>query len=394
MFFSSIHSLAFVGLVGLLSMIYLDLVDAACGGPGPAEFNADGTLPQGENGELFCAVRCILQGDYCVTNDGGAEVYPAAAKGSYEGDTAKLTDFYGSNISNWCVGLVKDFSYVFDNVVSYVRRRKRAKVDLSFYLISFPSQATFNQPLLWNTTSATDMAYMFFEAYEFNQPLKWDTKSVTSMSNMFFDAIVFNKDISSWDTTNVITFSGMFIQAIAFNQDISSWSVGASCDFSLAFEYATSFNQDLNPWEQQLVGKDCGGGAAPLVTDMFKGSGCPVQVATIPGDFCQLAPSAMPSISTLPSMAPMKRPTWRPTTKPTKPPARASKGAFNVRVCLADAVKHCSCKKRHKKNDCFNASTTACKAKYVAAGGAVNKFITLAKAAARHRKCDTDEVSG
>jgi surface protein len=248
-------------------------------------------------------------------------------------------------------------------------------------LLSFHhTQDTFNQPLHWNTTSATDMTSMFQYAHSFNQ------------------------DIASWDTRNVASFYLMFAFAFAFDQDISRWSVAASCYFDYALYYATSFNQNMNPWEQQCFGN----GASPTVYLMFYGSTCPVQIASIPGDFCQLAPSAMPSVSFLPSMAPSlsslpstspsryptRIPTRRQTKKLTKPPARASKGAFNVRVCLADAVKHCSCKKRIKTNQCLNALTTACKAKFVAAGGAVNKFITLAKAAARHRKCDTDEKSG
>jgi hypothetical protein len=94
---------------------------------------------------------------------------------------------------------------------------------------------------------------------------------------------------------------------------------------------------------------------------MFIGSGCPVQVATLPGDFCQAVPSATPSSA--PKMAP-----------------------FKVRKCLDDAAKSCSCKKKAKKSDCLAILTTACKAKYVAAGGAAKKFTKLAKAT-RHRKC-------
>jgi surface protein len=242
-----------------------------------------------------------------------------------------------------------------------------------------------------------DMSYMFLDATVFNQDIStWITTNVVSLASMFAYAQAFNQPLSSWDTKSATDVSYMFSNAYAFQQDISSWSVGASCDFSYAFTYAPKFNQNLNPWEQQLVGKNCNG-HAPIVTNMFLGSGCPVQDATIPGDFCQLAPSAMPSgnPSSLPSSLPSTTPygSRRQTKKPTQPPARASKGAFNVHVCLADAVKHCSCKKRNREKQCFNALTTACKAKYVAAGGAVNKFITLAKSAARHRKCDTDEDS-
>jgi hypothetical protein len=65
----------------------------------------------------------------------------------------------------------------------------------------------------------------------------------------------------------------MFAYAEAFNKDISMWSVRASCDFTGAFFNALSFNQYLNPWELQLLGKDCGSGAAPIVSLMFIGSG-------------------------------------------------------------------------------------------------------------------------
>jgi surface protein len=418
MFVSSIRALALLALAGFT---LIHLVDAACGVTGHKEFNANG-LPQGENGELYCAVRCILKGQYCNTNNAGTFVYPVEARGPSQSDSTNLTAYYGDDISNWCVGLVQDFTKVFNAEVSNVEE-DNGNIESTFHLttsVDPSSQTSFNLPLFWDTNSATTMRFMFAEASVFNQKLPWDvsnvisfygmfsdatafnqlllwdTKSATDMSNMFVNAQAFNQDISSWNTSSVLSFYGMFEIANAFSHDISSWSVGASCDFSFAFYGATKFNQNLNRWEQQLVGKDCGSGAAPNVYLMFRYSGCPVQVATIPGDFCQVAPSAMPSTSSIPSSVPSaspstyptKSPTRRPTKKPTKP------RVFNVRTCLADAVKHCSCKKRTIKNQCFNVLMTACKAKYVAAGGAVNKFISLAKAAARHRKCDIDEDSG
>jgi hypothetical protein len=118
--FLSIRVLALACLV-VLSLIHQ--ADAACGGAGQFQhdFNAMGTnLPQGQDGELYCAVRCILHGDYCVTNYNGDEVYPAAAKGTSERDMSNLKAYYGPSISDWCVGQVEDFSYVFYNEVSNV----------------------------------------------------------------------------------------------------------------------------------------------------------------------------------------------------------------------------------------------------------------------------------
>jgi hypothetical protein len=287
---------------------------SVCGDLGHAEFNTNG-LKQGQDGELYCAVRCILHGQYCNANKDGVDVYPIAARGS---DSTNVKLYYGANISTWCVGEVKDFSFVFQNEVSNVWRvtvwQKSIRPFTHTSVVPLPSQNTFNQQLSWDTKSAIDMSYMFSattafdqdistwittnvlsfygmfkSAIAFNQPLSsWDTKSAYDMTYMFSDAKAFNHDISSWVTSNVVTFYGMFNGAVAFNQDISTWSVGASCSFAYAFYGATSFNQNLNPWELQLVGKDCQG-SSPRVNSMFLGSACPVQVATIPGDFCQLA---------------------------------------------------------------------------------------------------------
>ena len=48
------------------------------------------------------------------------------------------------------------------------------------------SGSAFNQPLSFDTSSVTDMSYMFYVASAFNQPLSFDTSSVTDMSYMFY----------------------------------------------------------------------------------------------------------------------------------------------------------------------------------------------------------------
>jgi surface protein len=387
MFVSSIRALAFVCLVGFSSMIHL--VDAACGDIHEAQFNAPATsLLQGQDGELYCAVKCLLHGQYCDTNQNGVVVLPAAARGT---DSANLKNYYGVDISNWCVGLVKDFSYVFYGEVSNMARMTRATSNRPFtssYFCVVPLQASFNQPLLWDTKSATDMGRMFFGASAFNQDIStWNTTNVVSFIGMFHGAYAFNKGISNWITTNVVTFYGMFAYARDFNQDISSWSVGASCSFNSAFYDAVSFNQNLNPWELQLVGKDCAG-HAPDVGSMFRFSGCPLQRASIPGDFCQVAPSARPSgnPSSLPSVLPSLHPTKKPTKRPTKKPIKAPTQVFRIRVCLNAAVTNCSCATVATKRQCLVILRTACKAKYVAAGGLPQDFASLSRAA-RRRKC-------
>jgi len=61
----------------------------------------------------------------------------------------------------------------------------------------------------WDTSSVTDMSYMFRGAYAFNQPLSFDTSSVTTMSLMFYYALAFNQPLS-FDTSSVTTMSLMF----------------------------------------------------------------------------------------------------------------------------------------------------------------------------------------
>ena len=106
----------------------------------------------------------------------------------------------------------------------------------------------------WNTSSVTDMQYMFYGATSFNQNISgWDTSSVTNMGYMFNDATAFNQDISSWDTSAVTTMEGLFYDATSFNQDISSWDTSKVTTMRSMFNDATAFNQDLSSWDTSNV---------------------------------------------------------------------------------------------------------------------------------------------
>ena len=72
----------------------------------------------------------------------------------------------------------------------------------------------------WNTTEVTDMSELIPRS--FNEDIsKWDTSSVTNMRYMFCGAMKFNQPIGEWDTSNVIDMCCMFQFAKSFNQDIS-----------------------------------------------------------------------------------------------------------------------------------------------------------------------------
>ena len=47
-------------------------------------------------------------------------------------------------------------------------------------------------------------------ASSFNQPLGWDTSSATDMSGMFDAAGQFSQDLSAWDVSRVTKFTNMF----------------------------------------------------------------------------------------------------------------------------------------------------------------------------------------
>ena len=54
----------------------------------------------------------------------------------------------------------------------------------------------------WDTSSVTDMRYMFHECKRFKGGNigRWDTSSMTDMREAFNGCRVFNADISAWDT--------------------------------------------------------------------------------------------------------------------------------------------------------------------------------------------------
>ena len=73
-------------------------------------------------------------------------------------------------------------------------RRRGAIVSAALHLPMLCPSA-FNQPLSLDTSSVTDMGYMFDTASTFNQPLSLNTSSVTNMHHMLSHASAFN---SSW----------------------------------------------------------------------------------------------------------------------------------------------------------------------------------------------------
>ena len=83
----------------------------------------------------------------------------------------------------------------------------------------------FNQDIsAWNTSSVTQMQFMFQDATAFNQPLNtWNVGNVTNMGYMFYGATAFNQPLNNWDLSAATNLEYMFADATAFNQNLISW---------------------------------------------------------------------------------------------------------------------------------------------------------------------------
>ena len=104
----------------------------------------------------------------------------------------------------------------------------------------------------WNTSSVTDMKWMFYETTIFNGAYlkNWDVSKVTDMHEMFWECCNggASLDLSLWDTSSVTTMKYMFYGVPEFNSDISGWDVSNVEDFQEMFYEAYAFNQDLSQW--------------------------------------------------------------------------------------------------------------------------------------------------
>jgi len=89
------------------------------------------------------------------------------------------------------------------------------------------------------------MLGMFYRNDSFNGDISdWDTSSVTNMNFMFSLAINFNRDISDWDMSSVTDMNGMFGNASVFDQDLSSWCVS---NFS---SEPSNFDSNTTAWDK------------------------------------------------------------------------------------------------------------------------------------------------
>ena len=86
--------------------------------------------------------------------------------------------------------------------------------------IFYECESLFSFPISeWNTSSVTNMSYMFYKCKNFkslNDIQKWNTSSVTNMSYMFYGCknLESLSSISSWDVHSVTNMNYMFYDCI------------------------------------------------------------------------------------------------------------------------------------------------------------------------------------
>ena len=105
----------------------------------------------------------------------------------------------------------------------------------------------------WDTSTVTDMTYMFYDNKNFNQNIsEWDTSKVTDMEGVFYNANTFNQDLSNWDTGRVTSMVAMF-QGTIFNQPIGNWNTSKVTNMAHMFHYSAKFFRDLDKWDTSKV---------------------------------------------------------------------------------------------------------------------------------------------
>lgn len=181
---------------------------------------------------------------------------------------------FNQDIGNWDTGRARSMRGMFRNAASFNRdignwdTSRVASVDRMFYGASEFDQDIGNWDvsgvtsgygfygMFWDALSFNNggsdsirnwdlsnypgrLHWTFRNARAFNQPLDWDTSKATSLYGIFWDARSFNNGEPAgssasplrWDTSGVERFSYVFRGAQAFNQDISGWDVSRGADF-------------------------------------------------------------------------------------------------------------------------------------------------------------------
>ncbi|MFY9242943.1 MAG: BspA family leucine-rich repeat surface protein [Polaribacter sp.] len=195
-----------------------------------------------------------------ITHDYGAVgTYTVAIRGAFpriyfnnEGDKNKILSIeqWGSNYWTSMESAFTGCSNLAVNATDVPNLSKATSMHKMFQFCNNVGLATGTDWNSWNTSTISDMEYLFEGASNFNVNINnWDVSSVTSMYSMFSGASNFNQNIGGWDVSNVTNMIAMFSGASSFNQDIGNWNVSKVTGMSHMFDLAENFNKDIGSWD-------------------------------------------------------------------------------------------------------------------------------------------------
>ena len=145
--------------------------------------------------------------------------------------------FKGVGLSSWDVSNVEDMSGMFKNCINLSE-------DLSN----------------WNVSNVKYMSAMFYYCLLFDCNLsKWDVSKVVLFNEMFDNCEIFKgKGVDKWNTISAQDTSFMFYECIKFNADLSKWNIENVLDMKFMFNGCKKFKgKGLENWD--VTGKDIRG---------------------------------------------------------------------------------------------------------------------------------------
>ena len=186
----------------------------------------------------------------------------------------KAATFVGTAISKWNTASVTSLDRTFYKAsemnadLTGWKVGKVVTLERTFYKASkFAGTGLWS----WNTASATDLRYTFFDAGGMNADLtRWEVGKVASLERTFSGASKFTgTGLASWDTASVTTLSGTFMGAKEMNADLTGWKVGKVGSLFSTFIDAFKFaGTGVDTWDVAKVKSmgDTFNGATSLTT--------------------------------------------------------------------------------------------------------------------------------
>ena len=181
----------------------------------------------------------------------------------------QATSFEGYGLEGWSTTALVDASYMFAGCSSFngqIGQWVTSNVTNMGYML-YATTSFAQEALYWDTSNVEDMSGMFQDSYlkaidltpnTLVIPEYWNTSNVLTMANMFYNGLNPVKGaltgIELWDTSSVTDMSFMFAGCSNFNAPLgfNSWSKGGRTlkvtNMNSMFDNCTAFNQDISGW--------------------------------------------------------------------------------------------------------------------------------------------------